>query len=267
MTATTVGLARDRSAGGRRGARLWRRRVRRCCAGCGCARPAGASSAACGSRRRTRCSAPSSPSSAAAARWGLGTYLLGSLGRADPPRLWGIGLVATAIAGIAYGIVALIAPRVTGASRAVTIAADAVPATSRRQARGTLALITVAAVLVARSRCGGCSASLRPVADHRQDAMRASSTISSSSPASAEAQARCSRRSPQTLPVTILGMAAGLGFAFLLAVLGAIRPAIVRALHADRAGQPDHAARGADAAPGADLRPRRRGDPRRSPSR
>ena len=29
------------------------------------------------------------------ARWGLGTYLLGSLGRADPARLWGIGLVAT----------------------------------------------------------------------------------------------------------------------------------------------------------------------------
>ena len=45
------------------------------------------------------------------ARWGLGTYLLGSLGRADPARLWGIGLVATAIAGIAYGIVALIAAR------------------------------------------------------------------------------------------------------------------------------------------------------------
>ena len=32
-------------------------------------------------------------------RWGLGAYLLGSLGRADPARLWGIGLVATLIAG------------------------------------------------------------------------------------------------------------------------------------------------------------------------
>jgi sulfonate transport system permease protein len=32
-------------------------------------------------------------------RWGLGSYLLGSLGRGEPARLWGIGLVATLIAG------------------------------------------------------------------------------------------------------------------------------------------------------------------------
>ena len=35
-------------------------------------------------------------------RWGLGTYLLGSLGRGEPDRLWGIGLIATAIAGLGY---------------------------------------------------------------------------------------------------------------------------------------------------------------------
>ncbi|NQV97347.1 MAG: ABC transporter permease subunit [Acidimicrobiaceae bacterium] len=37
-------------------------------------------------------------------RWGLGTYLLGSLGRGEPARLWGIGLLATMIAGISYGV-------------------------------------------------------------------------------------------------------------------------------------------------------------------
>src|SRR5207244_1731001 len=93
------------------------------------------------------------------ARFGLGTYLLGSLGRAEPDRLWGIGLVATLIAGLAYAIAALAAARVTGARRPVTIAALA-----------------------------------------------------------------------ETLPFTVLGMAAGLGFALLLAIAGAIAPAIVRGL-------------------------------------
>jgi sulfonate transport system permease protein len=32
-------------------------------------------------------------------RWGLGAYLLGSLGRGEPGRLWAIGLVATADRG------------------------------------------------------------------------------------------------------------------------------------------------------------------------
>ena len=58
-------------------------------------------------------------------RWGLGVYLLGSLGRADPARLWGIGLVATSIAGLAYGLFALLGRRVAGASRAVTVPASA----------------------------------------------------------------------------------------------------------------------------------------------
>ena len=42
---------------------------------------------------------------------GLGTYLIGSLGRADPARLWGIGLAATAISGAAYGLASLAAHR------------------------------------------------------------------------------------------------------------------------------------------------------------
>ena len=33
---------------------------------------------------------------------GLGTYLIGSLGRADPARLWGIGLAATTLSALAY---------------------------------------------------------------------------------------------------------------------------------------------------------------------
>ena len=41
-------------------------------------------------------------------RWGLGAYLLGSLGRGEPSRLWGIGLVTTLIAGLSYAVFALV---------------------------------------------------------------------------------------------------------------------------------------------------------------
>ncbi len=53
-------------------------------------------------------------------RWGLGTYLIGSLGRGDPARLWGIGFAATVIAGLAYALFAVAGAAVIGSSRAVT---------------------------------------------------------------------------------------------------------------------------------------------------
>ena len=52
-------------------------------------------------------------------RYGLGVYLIGSLGRGEPDRLWGIGLSATVIAGLAYLLFSLIATRLTGTSKAV----------------------------------------------------------------------------------------------------------------------------------------------------
>jgi ABC-type nitrate/sulfonate/bicarbonate transport system permease component len=55
------------------------------------------------------------------ARWGLGSFLLGSLGRAEPARIWGIGLAATLIAASAYGLCALLAHRSTASMMAVTI--------------------------------------------------------------------------------------------------------------------------------------------------
>ena len=57
------------------------------------------------------------------ARWGLGSFLLGSLGRGNPARIWGIGLTATAMAALAYALCALLARRYTAASGSVTIAA------------------------------------------------------------------------------------------------------------------------------------------------
>lgn len=55
-------------------------------------------------------------------RWGLGTFLLGSLSQGDAARLWGIGLAATALAMIGYGLFAFVSERTTGATKAVTLA-------------------------------------------------------------------------------------------------------------------------------------------------
>ena len=163
------------------------------------------------------------------ARWGLGTYLLGSLGRAEPARLWGIGLTATAIAGLAYALAALAALRVTGASRAVTIAASLPKAES--VGGGTAVRIGV-----------GAAALLLPFAawwlllviSHLSPIIAKTPLgivdYLFLSPNSGKAQTRLVAALAETLPLTILGMAAGLVFAFLLAVLGAVRPAILRAV-------------------------------------
>ena len=161
-------------------------------------------------------------------RWGLGVYLLGSLGRADPARLWGIGLTATAIAGVAYALFAFLGARIAGGTRSVTLAAVPLPeppAASRLQA----VLVGAAAValpfllwwlvllllgtspIVARTPVG--------VLDYLF-----------LSPAAAQAQAQILGALAQTLPVTLVGMAAGLAFAFLLAILGLVLPAVGRAL-------------------------------------
>lgn len=164
-------------------------------------------------------------------RWGLGTYLLGSLGRADPPRLWGIGLVATAIAGLAYAIFAMAGYHVTGASKAVTIPASVAPTSSDEHTRTPLirASLVMASVilpllvwwlllkaidvpsLIAKTPLG--------VIDYL--------FLANSAPT---AQLKLLQAFSQTLPITILGLFAGLAVAFLLAILSETFPAIARTM-------------------------------------
>ena len=164
------------------------------------------------------------------ARWGLGTYLLGSLGRAEPDRLWGIGLVATLIAGIGYGLAALVAARVTGASRAVTIAADAVPRTVPLPgSRARRIAINAAAVALPFAVWWGLLllAGLSPIVAKTPAGVVEYLFLS---PAAVSAQSRLLAALAATLPLMALGMAAGLGFALLLAVAGAVKPGLVRGL-------------------------------------
>lgn len=158
-------------------------------------------------------------------RFGLGVYLLGSLGRADPPRLWGIGLCATAIAGLAYAGFALLGRASLATSRDVTLASGArPPARARDRWPWRLAALALPFVvwslalvllgtnpIVAKTPWG--------VAEYLLWG-----------PTAASAWTRLLGALAETLPLTLAGMAAGLILALFLAVLGEIRPAVARTL-------------------------------------
>ncbi len=162
-------------------------------------------------------------------RFGLGAYLLGSLGRADPARLWGIGLAATAIAGLGYALAALAASRVTEASRAVTIAAGAVPAAGSRLGGPWRFALFVGSLLLPFAVwwfllwAGGLS----PIIAKTPLGVFEYLFLP---PTGASARDRLLAALIETLPITVIGMAAGLGVALLLAVLGSVKPGIARAL-------------------------------------
>ena len=165
-------------------------------------------------------------------RWGLGTYLLGSLGQANPARIWGIGLTATLIAAIAYLVFALIAHRMVGATRAVTIAAGAMPEPGVikggeplhcRVVIAVLAVLLPFAVWWAILLALGISPIVAKTPAGLIDYLFLGNTAAS-------AQVRLLGALAETLPITLLGMAAGLMVAFGLAVLGEIKPAVARSL-------------------------------------
>ena len=83
------------------------------------------------------------------ARWGLGSFLLGSLGRANPARIWGIGLAATLMAALAYGICAGLGRRYTASMTAVTMASGGIGSDGRRgYSRNVRLLLAAGACLV-----------------------------------------------------------------------------------------------------------------------
>ena len=161
-------------------------------------------------------------------RWGLGTYLLGSLGRGEPARIWGIGLLATAIAGLAYGGFALLAARAVGATRAVTLNAAMPQAADAQRNMGTraaLALGTLALPFIlwwAFIQLSGVPALISKTPWGVVEYLFLSEQA-------AEAQARLLQAMGETLPITFAGMAAGLSVAFALAVSSRLFPEAIRA--------------------------------------
>lgn len=158
-------------------------------------------------------------------RWGLGSYLLGSLGRGEPDRLWGIGLVATLIAGLSYAVFALISARMLGASRAVTLNPAAPPAAAPEPGGWWVALVSAALPFAV----WWLALILLRVPEMIGKSPWGVIEYLFLSPGAAVAQAKLLAALAQTLPITLAGMAAGMGFAFALAVSAQLMPGFTRA--------------------------------------
>ncbi len=162
---------------------------------------------------------------------GLGIYLIGSLGRADPARLWGIGLAATAISGLAYLLVDIVATRFAGNTVSASTPIGATGAERREPPVRTLLLALGAAVvpflfwwaMVRLFEAMGVSEVLLRtplgVWEHLFMADNAAENLQ-----------RLGQALSQTLPFTLLGMLAGLLVAFLLAVASTVWPSLGRTL-------------------------------------
>lgn len=161
-------------------------------------------------------------------RWGLGVYLLGSLGRAEPDRLWGIGLVATAIAAIAYFAFASVAGLVTRGTQAVTVPTSVLRTADKRRPIWQTAAIIAASVALPFAIWWLLLVVLRVpamIAKTPPDLFAYLFLL----PSSAIAQGKLIAALAQTLPMTLIGMIAGLALAFGLALASQLWPAIVRA--------------------------------------
>lgn len=158
-------------------------------------------------------------------RFGLGTYLLGSLGRAEPERLWGIGLVATLIAGLSYGVFALMSHRMLGASRALSLNPAAPPASET--ARGPI-WVSLVALLLPFAVWWGFLLALR-VPEMLGKSPWGVVDYLFLGPTAPVAQQKLLAALAQTIPITLCGMAAGMAFAFGLAVAGRLTPGFTRA--------------------------------------
>jgi ABC-type nitrate/sulfonate/bicarbonate transport system permease component len=162
-------------------------------------------------------------------RWGLGNYLLGSLGRADPARLWGIGLVATAIAGSAYLLFSFISYKVTGTSRAVTVTTSVPPLRAAGGQSGWAKAVLLAGSIALPLFLWWLFIKALNVPELIAKTPYGVFEYLFLLDGSADAQARLLAALSQTLPITMIGMAAGLAAAFLLAVSSRIFPEITRA--------------------------------------
>ncbi|WP_421761534.1 ABC transporter permease [Devosia sp.] len=162
-------------------------------------------------------------------RWGLGVYLLGSLGRAEPERLWGIGMVATLISGLAFLLFALIARRITKGSEAVTVPTSVLRGGDRARPAWQQAAIVLASVALPFALWWVLLAVLKVPAMIAKTPPGLFDYLFLL-PSAPIAQGKLLAALAQTLPMTLIGMLAGLALAFALALGAQIAPRLVKAL-------------------------------------
>jgi sulfonate transport system permease protein len=165
-------------------------------------------------------------------RWGLGSFLLGSLGASDPARLWGIALATTAISMVGYSMFALMGRKIGKSTVAVTISACVLPSPfieSKRLRNSQRALLLLAAIVTPFAvwwiiiRGTGISTIIAP---SPVDILKYLFV----KPGSDEARATLLAALAQTLPLAAAGLICGLAAAFFLAALSVVRPALARAI-------------------------------------
>ena len=164
-------------------------------------------------------------------RWGLGTYLLGSLSQGDSARLWGISIAAGGLAMAGYGALSLMGRQLLGATLPVTMAANRLPDQIASGDASTTRRIVIAAfaAILPFLLWGGLleALSLSPIiAPGPIETFRYLFVDSDA----ATARATLVRALGQTLPVAGLGLAVGLAAAFVLAAAAVLTPRLTKAV-------------------------------------
>ena len=162
---------------------------------------------------------------------GLGTYLIGSLGRADPARLWGIGLAATLISGVAYFAVDLLARHFAGNTLSVSTPVGSPGGVTVEGWAHRLAM-TVGTVLMPFLLWWACIALFQSMGVS-DIVLRSPLGVWEHLLLTEDAAANLDRlvqALAQTLPYAVLGMLAGLAVAFGLAVAGTVWPRLGQTL-------------------------------------
>lgn len=162
---------------------------------------------------------------------GLGTYLIGSLGRSDPARLWGIGLAATAISASAYLVFDLIARRLAGSTVSSSVPTGYAPSANRKMKFHDVIIGTLAFVMpflfwwasVAFFKTMGVSPIVLRTPIQLIEGLFFSER-------SLQVLQTLGGALAKTLPYCLLGMLLGLSFALVLAVVSTIWTTLGRTL-------------------------------------
>ena len=165
-------------------------------------------------------------------RWGLGSFLLGSMGQANPARLWGIGLCATALAACGYLVFSLLGALAAPGTAATTMAIRRDPAAEGGKTQGPLVVrlaLMLASFLMPFLLWQGVLDLLQISPVIARGPLGVWRVLVTGFDA-ADERAALVAALEQSVPVSILGMAIGIGGAFVLALVTVVRPAVGRAL-------------------------------------
>lgn len=161
-------------------------------------------------------------------RWGLGTYLLGSLGQANPARLWSIGLVATAIAASAYMLFSFVGSQLSKTSMAVTVqTALPISGESGPWWKRLFAGVLSASVVLGLWAAFLALLDMSPIVAKSPLAIVRYLTTD---PRAALSRTRLWDAYSETLPLALAGLLCGLSAALILAIVLSLRPALGRSV-------------------------------------